>query len=65
MLIKSTNLKQFLKEYGIHETQRVMGYETPQGVYLAVSKKRNIQIIEDDKGFYEVCESKLLNKVRV
>ena len=61
--MQSWNLKRFVDEYGVQAAKQIWDVSR-QAVEKAIKDEREIQIIELD-GYYEVHESKRLNRVSV
>lgn len=61
--MQSWNLTTFVDKHGLEATGRVWGV-SHQAVSKAIYNERQIQIVKIE-GFYEVHESKLLNKVAI
>jgi len=62
-VIRSTNLKNFINDYGVHKLIEIWGV-SPQAIDKARKSGRDIQIVELD-GYVEVRESKLLRRHKV
>ena len=61
--MQSWSLKVFIREFGVHEAARVLGFTNAKSIYRS-ALDRDIQIVQPDDGFIEAHETKLLNRVK-
>lgn len=58
--MKSWSLRHFMKEFGVKEAARVMGYTNYRGLYPACDREI---VIELKDGMYKAMEDRLINEV--